>query len=90
MQGSWLVILLLVFLASLFLDVYITADYMKRVSHCIQRAAGPGGSTAILWHSYLLRFGVHSVRLRDAMAGLARRLANNVVKWKDICALMAN
>ena len=72
------------------LDVDITADYVERVAHRIQGAAGPGGSTAMQWHSYLLRFGSYSARLRDAVAGLARRLANTVVEWEDIRALMAN
>ena len=72
------------------LDVDITADYVERVAHRIQGAAGPGGSTAMQWYSNLLRFGAYSARLRDAVAGLARRLANNVVKWEDIRALMAN
>ena len=35
------------------LDVDITADYVERVAHRIQGAAGPGGSTAMQWHSYL-------------------------------------
>ena len=72
------------------LDAYITADYVERVAHCIQGAAGLGGSTAMQWHSYLLRFGTYSACLREAVAGLARCLANTVVEWEDIRALMAN
>ena len=72
------------------LDVDITADYVERVAHCIKGAAGPGGSTAMQWHSYLFQFGAYSAHLRDAVAELARRLANNVVKSEDIRALMAN
>ena len=72
------------------LDVDITADYVERVAYRIQGAAGPGGSTAMQWHSCLLRFGTYSARLRDAVAGLARRLANTVVEWEDIRALMTN
>ena len=72
------------------LYVDITADYVERVAHRIQGAAGPGGSTAMQWHSYLLQFGTYGAHLRDAMAGLARRLANTVVEWEDIRALMAN
>ena len=33
---------------------------------------------------------MYRARLRDAVTGLARHLANNVVKWEDIRALMAN
>ena len=71
-------------------DVDITADYVERVAHHIQGAAGLGGSTAMQWHSYLLQFGTYSAHLRDAVAGLACRLANTVVEWVDIRALMAN
>ena len=35
------------------LDVDITADYVERVAHRIQGAAGPGGSPVLQWHSYL-------------------------------------
>ena len=74
----------------LVLDVDITADYVQRVAHHIQGAAGLGGSTAMQWHSYLLRFGTYNARLHDAVAELAHRLANTVVEWEDIRALMAN
>ena len=30
------------------------------------------------------------LKLRDAMAELARKIANNVVNWVDICALMSS
>ena len=45
------------------LDVDITTDYVEWVAHRIQGAAGLGGSTAMQWHSYLLRFGTSSARL---------------------------
>ena len=35
-------------------------------------------------------YGTHSARLRDGVAALTRRLANNLVDWEDISALMAN
>ena len=35
-------------------DVDITANYVERVAHRIQGTAGPGESTAMQWHSYLL------------------------------------
>eukprot|EP00731_Ephydatia_muelleri_P030106 Em0021g629a len=42
------------------------------------------------WQSFLLRYGSYSGELREAMAVLTRRLANSVVDWGDIKALMAN
>ena len=50
------------------LDLNITADYVERVAHQIQGSAGPGGSTALQWYCYLLRFGLSSACLRDAVA----------------------
>ena len=64
--------------------------HVERVARLIQGGAGPGGTMATHWQDFLLRYGVHSERLRDAMAELARRLANNIVAWDEILALMAS
>ena len=37
-----------------------------------------------------MRYGAHSERLRDAVAALARWLANSIVPWDDIRALISN
>ena len=39
---------------------------------------------------YLLRYGSHSVQLHDEVAALARHLANNIVEWSHIRALMSS
>ena len=41
-------------------------------------------------HHFLLRYGAHSAKLRDAIAELARHLANSIVEWSDIRALMSS
>ena len=46
------------------LDVDITTYYVEKIAYCNQGAAGLGGSTAMLCHSY----GTNSARLRDAVA----------------------
>ena len=53
-------------------------------------SAGPGGTTAGHWKDFLLHYGAHSAKLRDALAGLARCLANSIVEWSDIKALMSS
>ena len=66
----------------------ITADY---VEHVAQGSAGPGGSTALQWHGYLLRYGFSSAHLQDAiamLASLACHLANEIIDWENMHALM--
>lgn len=72
------------------LDLDITVDYVESVAHQIQGSAGPGGSTALQWHGYLLRYGLSSAHLWDAVAKLAHHLANGIVEWESYHALMAS
>ena len=72
------------------IDVDITGSHVEKVARQIQGSAGPGGSTASHWQDFLLRYGAHSAKLRDAVAELARHLANSIVEWSDIRALMSS
>eukprot|EP00919_Chromeraceae_sp_WS-2016_P022452 GHVR01053306.1.p1 GENE.GHVR01053306.1~~GHVR01053306.1.p1 ORF type:complete len:216 (-),score=18.58 GHVR01053306.1:516-1163(-) len=68
----------------------ITGSHIAAVARRIQGGHGPGGTDANHWQDALLRHGGHSTRLRDAVASLARRLANGNVPWDDIQAQFAN
>ena len=70
-------------------EVDVTSAHIEKVARMISGGAGPGGSAAVQWRDFLLRYGNHSCQLREAMAELARYLANNIVEWVDIRALMA-
>ena len=71
-------------------DLDITGGHVEKIARRLQGAAGPCGSSAMQWHDYLLRHGRHSAQLRDSVAMLARRLANGIVEWDEIRALVAN
>ena len=49
-----------------------------------------GGTNSGHWRSFLLCYGPQSDKLRESVASLARMLANNVVEWESIRALMAS
>ena len=65
-------------------DLDITSAHIATAAKRIEGSAGPGGSTATHWQAFLLHYGTHSAKLRDAVAELARRLSNTIVDWKDI------
>ena len=71
------------------IDVDITAEHVGKIAKRIQGGRGPGGTTAIQWQDFLLRFGHSSESLRNSIAELTRRLANNIVEWNDCRAIWA-
>ena len=46
--------------------------------------------SSLQWQDFLLRYGKSSEKLPDKIASLARWLANNIIDWKNINALMAS
>jgi hypothetical protein len=47
-------------------------------------------ATPVNGRPFYYDMGLHSERLRDAVACLARRLSNNIIEWNEISALRAN
>ena len=68
-------------------DLDITGGHIKTVARWLRGGAGPGGSDSSAWQAWLLRFGGQSERLRDAVAQLARVIANGLVPWEVIRAI---
>jgi hypothetical protein len=68
----------------------VTAEHVEGIARKLQGGAGPGGSNAEAWQDWLLRFGVHSNELREAIAALTRRMANEIIPWEQTRALLAN
>ena len=38
------------------------------------------------WQAFLLKYGNHSQELREAMAHLTERQANNIIEWEEVRA----
>ena len=71
-------------------DVEVMGAHVGLTAHRIQGSAGPGGCDSTHWQDILLRFGPRSQRLRDSIADLTRHLANSLVTWESVRALLAN
>ena len=65
----------------------ITAETIEKVAKELKGGAGPSGVHSLWWEHWLVRVGEKNERLREAVAALARRLANDVVPWEDVRAL---
>jgi len=59
-------------------DSEITSFHIQSVAHQLQGEAGPDGCDSSHWRDTLLRYGASSVRLRDSVATLCRRICNQL------------
>ena len=63
------------------LEVDITADTVTEVAAKLSGAGGPGGVDAIALQQWLLRYGVQSHSLREAVAEFTRWMTNDTPPW---------
>ena len=72
-----------------FNDVIRTESHILKIAHKISGSAGPSGADSTHWQSFLLKYGNHSKELREAIAILIERQANNIVDWSEVRAQKA-
>ena len=68
----------------------MTGSHVALIARRLQGSAEPGGCDSSHWQDIPLRFGSHSRCFCDAVAALTRSLANSLVDWSLIQALLAN
>ena len=71
------------------MDVNVTSGHIERVARALHGGAGPGGTNSSHWQCFLLRYGTQSAKLRGAVAELVMVMANGVVDWSMIQALLS-
>ena len=68
----------------------LTNNTSSHIEQVACHLLGSGGPDSYHWQCFLLHYGAHSSRLRETVADLAMHLANGIVDWTDIQALMTN
>jgi hypothetical protein len=71
-----------------FVEVNITANAVKNVARRLYRNKGLGGTDSHALKNWLLRFGVASMKLWEALADFTDRLSNRFAPWAGYQALM--
>ena len=70
-------------------EIDVSAEHVLKVSRTLSGSAGLSALDSAQWTDLLLKYGGASADLREAVAALVRRLANENVPWIDTRALRA-
>ena len=71
------------------IDVDVTSGHVKCAARSLRGGAGPRRTSSSQWQD-LFCYGAQSGRLRDAVAGFTRYVANNIISWLDIRIFMSS
>ena len=71
-------------------ELDVCGGHIQMVARWLRGGAGPGGSDSTAWQVWLLRYGAQSEHLRDAVARLTRVVANSLMPFHFIRALMSS
>ena len=69
--------------------VTITSSYSEKFARSMHGGAGPSGTDSEHWKDAFLRFGGHGSALRDGVAAVITKIANKIILWNQIRALMS-
>ena len=72
-----------------FFDIEVTAEHIAKVARNLSGSAGLSALDSQQWIDLLLKFGVVSSDLREAVAALVNRLSNGIIPREDTRALRA-
>ena len=71
-------------------ELDMCGGHIQMVARWLRGGAGPGGSDSTAWQDWLLRYGAHSEHLRDAVARLTSVVANSLMPFHFIRALISS
>lgn len=71
-------------------DLDITGSHIHQVALRIQGSAGPGGCDSTHWKDITLQYGSSSQHFWDCIAELTCYMANSIIDWVPLRALLAN
>ena len=71
-------------------ELDVCGGHIQMVARWLRGGACPGGSDSTTWQDWLLRYGAHSEHLWDAVARLTRVVANSLMPFNFIRALISS